>query len=649
MSPRHDAGGREGVWLISDGNPGEYNQALAVAEALARQGYGPIAWVSARRIRGFLRPAWGWLLDLTHKPLRRRLEAALVDGELPPGRPKIIISSGGKTAHASVAVSRRCDAPNVFIGTPPGMSARHFGAILHTEAHWSPDNGMRLDLLPTRLSPAEAREKAKTLRAELGITSQRLCAMLLGGNSRTHTFQAGDWRALAEGMNHLAASHGFKWLVTSSRRTGGEAEATMRSVLDAKFIADATWWGIQPRPVMVPYLSASDVVFCTQDSRTMLSEGIAVGKPVYALFPDKVESSGTEGSFSKRFLEQNESAHRIRRVHIAQTKQIDIESDLANYFETITTDVMQETIARLMSLLESDSHRARAGSIQRSRPVDAPADNHLPFGSYAPSRFQSFLIAMGHRLPRTWAGMRIASLIRSLLKRWSKRPFDAVRIGSRMRLHPSDNASEKRLTTTPQFFDTIELAVLATRLTPDFVFLDVGANVGTYTLFVANRVGRGGRIVAVEPHPTALGRLRCNLALNGIDWVHVAPVALSDRAGTISLFINDRNVGSSSILFDRRPDLPARGVEVPCRTLLSLVEEEGLSRIDAIKLDVEGAEDKILLAYFSSAPRALWPRLLLIEDSRSVWKEDLLEMLQRSGYVTEAVGNSNLVLRLDSP
>jgi FkbM family methyltransferase len=274
-------------------------------------------------------------------------------------------------------------------------------------------------------------------------------------------------------------------------------------------------------------------------------------------------------------------------------------------------------------------------------------EHGLPFGRYAPSLLQSWLIAIGGRLPRSWAGRRAASLIRSLLKRYSGRPIDLVRLGSRMRLYPRSNASEKRLMATPQFFDAVEMALLEKRLAPGFVFLDIGANAGAYTLFVANRVGRSGRIIAVEPHPIALARLNCNLALNAIDWAKVVPAALSDHNGSVSLYVNGRNIGSSSVLSGRRPDLPTRPIEVPCRSLTSLVEEEGLTHIDAIKLDVEGVEDRILAPYLSAAPAALLPRFLIIEDNRSVWKEDLVGLLQRLGYVAVAAGHANLVFRLE--
>src|SRR5689334_12819537 len=179
-------------------------------------------------------------------------------------------------------------------------------------------------------------------------------------------------------------------------------------------------------------------------------------------------------------------------------------------------------------------------------------EHGLPFGCYAPSLLQSWLIGIGGKLPRSWAGRRAASLIRSVLKRYSGRPIDLVRLGSRMRLYPSSNASEKRLMATPQFFDAVEMALLEERLAPGFVFLDIGANAGAYTLFVANRVGRSSRIIAVEPHPTALARLNCNLALNAIDWAKVVPAALSDHNGSVSLYVNTRNIGSSSVLSGRR-------------------------------------------------------------------------------------------------
>ena len=274
-------------------------------------------------------------------------------------------------------------------------------------------------------------------------------------------------------------------------------------------------------------------------------------------------------------------------------------------------------------------------------------EHSRPFGCYEPTPLQSYLIAIGRRLPRNWAGRRIASLIRSFLKRYSGRPIDVIRLGSRMRLYPRSNSSEKRLMATPQFFDAVEMALLETRLNADFVFLDVGANAGAYTLFVANRVGRTGRISRSSPIPR---RWRGSTAI----WRSMRSTGqrLCRRPFRSQW---QRELVHQRAKYRRFFDAcgPQAGpddasIEVECRSLASLVREEGLSRIDAIKLDVEGAEDRILVPYLAQAPRSLLPRFLIIEDNRSVWKADLLGLLERAGYVTEATPNANLVLSLQS-
>ena len=73
-------------------------------------------------------------------------------------------------------------------------------------------------------------------------------------------------------------------------------------------------------------------------------------------------------------------------------------------------------------------------------------------------------------------------------------PVDIETLGARMRLHPYNNVSEKRVLFTPQFFDPEELAILRGRVRDGFTFVDVGANIGAYALFVGVLAGPAGRI-----------------------------------------------------------------------------------------------------------------------------------------------------------
>ena len=81
---------------------------------------------------------------------------------------------------------------------------------------------------------------------------------------------------------------------------------------------------------------------------------------------------------------------------------------------------------------------------------------------------------------------------------------------------------------------------------------------------------------------------------------------------------------------------------MPAKTLLQLVREEGFERLDAVKLDVEGAEDLILEPYLREAEPALLPRFLLIEAAEGHWQVDLPALLGARGYRPVARTRMNL-------
>ncbi|MCU0955590.1 MAG: FkbM family methyltransferase [Hyphomicrobium sp.] len=251
------------------------------------------------------------------------------------------------------------------------------------------------------------------------------------------------------------------------------------------------------------------------------------------------------------------------------------------------------------------------------------AESEPPFGVYQPTAFEGRLIALGHRLEPTRFGKRVASFIRSTLRRLRTDPVDLEVIGQKMRLHADNNACEKRLMVTPQFFDPFdpaELSFLMSQLHPSFVFLDIGSNVGAYSVFVAKNAGPGARVLAVDPNEIVLKRLAFNAAANGLSNIQAVQAA---RGGKTLL-------------------------KVPVRTLARLVSEAGFGHVDAIKIDVEGCEDKVLIPYFRDVPRNLYPRAVILEANVGSWQNDLLEVLASAGYQVSGGGRKNRIYRLPS-
>jgi FkbM family methyltransferase len=272
------------------------------------------------------------------------------------------------------------------------------------------------------------------------------------------------------------------------------------------------------------------------------------------------------------------------------------------------------------------------------------------FGALAPRPFDRGVIALTSRLPSTRLGLRLAILLRRLVMMRLVRPdgaLDVDRWGLHLRLHPRDNGCEKNLLFTPQMYETAELAELAAEIErarsrgSGFVFVDIGANVGLFSLFVASCAGPAAHILAVEPEEGNLARLHFNIRANPRLPIRVASVALAGEAGRLAVKRDAHDRGGT-----RMEQFVEPGAQtVKAMTLLQLLTQEGIGSIDAMKIDVEGMEDAILVSFFRDAPKRLWPRLIVIEDARTTWGVDLFSLLTANGYNVASCSRLNVMLR----
>lgn len=276
-----------------------------------------------------------------------------------------------------------------------------------------------------------------------------------------------------------------------------------------------------------------------------------------------------------------------------------------------------------------------------------PVNDLTPFGRHAPGAFLNRVLGLTRGAGQSWLGHRLAFFLRGLsIKALGGRPVDVTSFGAKMRLYPYNNVCEKRILFTPQYFDEAERELLKSRITPEFVFIDIGANVGGYALFVAAHAGPLARILAIEPQPEIFERLIYNIRQNPFATVKAMDCALADEEGEITLFLPSHNRGESSV---RIVSTEADGtrVRVPARTLKSVVDAEGYTRVDAMKLDVEGAEDLILEPFFRTAPSSLWPKMLIMEHINARWTVDLPKLILDSGYREILRTRSNVVYERD--
>lgn len=137
--------------------------------------------------------------------------------------------------------------------------------------------------------------------------------------------------------------------------------------------------------------------------------------------------------------------------------------------------------------------------------------------------------------------------------------------------------------------------LLKTLLTDGDAFIDVGANIGDWTLSAAKLVGPAGRVLAFEPVPRMAEALRKSAWANRFDQVRVFEAALSNRAGEAEFSVERENSGGSRL--GRMQDDPGRTFSrcsVKVSTLDDVVRAEALKAVALIKIDVEGFEAEVL-------------------------------------------------------
>lgn len=185
----------------------------------------------------------------------------------------------------------------------------------------------------------------------------------------------------------------------------------------------------------------------------------------------------------------------------------------------------------------------------------------------------------------------------------------------------------------PEVWDSLRPALSA-----GGVFLDIGAHIGYFSLKSAVVVGRNGRVVAFEPNPETLAGLRANVIASNAGNVVVEPVACTDREQILTLYGGPAsNTGMSSLASENVPvEGSAKSFSVRGRPIDDVVEELGLQRVDAIKIDVEGAEVSVLRGTLR-ALRRFHPKVVIEVmpeqlASFHTTPEDIQTLLKSAGY-----------------
>jgi FkbM family methyltransferase len=271
--------------------------------------------------------------------------------------------------------------------------------------------------------------------------------------------------------------------------------------------------------------------------------------------------------------------------------------------------------------------------------IPANDPSPAPFGAFAPNAAQAAIIRLAHRSRLKRGAFRpMLSRLVNLLRRG---PVDVGYQGASFRFHHQASATERGALFNPDY-NVEELDFLRTHTPAGGVFVDVGANVGTYALSLASHVGTSGTVIAIEPHPVTHARLAFNRDASGAAQVTLVAAAAGPTDGELMIETDGGNLGASHIVSD---ELKGNAIRVPSWRLQNILENAHVAHVDALKIDIEGYEDRVLTGFFAEAPRLLWPRAVVIEHlSRNEWLDDCIADMTARGYAETGRTRSNTLL-----
>lgn len=186
-------------------------------------------------------------------------------------------------------------------------------------------------------------------------------------------------------------------------------------------------------------------------------------------------------------------------------------------------------------------------------------------------------------------------------------------------------------------FESAEINFAQRFLKPGMTALDIGAHHGLYTLLASKKVGPSGRVIAFEPSPRERKQLVRNVRINFCSNVHIEPCALGKEPARNNLYLVEGGEDGCNSLRPPAVQSQTRTVPVEVVTFDAIASRLGVTKVDFVKLDVEGAELDVLKGALGLLQTAARPVLLVeVYDIRTQpWgyeAREIVEFLDRQGY-----------------
>ena len=293
------------VIFLADTRPGHYHLAQGVIAALAR--LRPVEVTRIEVKRKWIVPTRWLRRRITAKsffPPRMLRMAYRIDAYALP-KADLVVSAGGETHMPNICVSRFLDIPSIFCGSlMRGLGPENFSLIVSSYDRDAANDRYLVTLKPSSIDPDALGRPASVPRYGPDL-HPRLAGFLVGGNAGPFRYRRKEWERLLAFIAEISKAWGTRWLVSTSRRTPDHvADKIAELAKDESVVARFIDYRTQGPGTLPEVFGKAEVILCTEDSSTMISEAVSARLPVVGVAPAAHRFTDEERSY-REFLMQN--------------------------------------------------------------------------------------------------------------------------------------------------------------------------------------------------------------------------------------------------------------------------------------------------------------------------------------------------------
>lgn len=294
------------IIFLADTRPGHYHIAQGVITALSR--LRPVEVTRIEVQRKWIVPT-RWLRARinakTFYPPRMLRMAYRIDAETLP-QADLVVSAGGETHMPNICVTRLLDVPNIFCGSLlRGLEADNFSLIISSYDRDADSDRHLVTLKPSSIDP-DALGRPKEVPRFGPDLPPKLAGLLIGGKAGGFQYSNKEWKRLLAFTVEAAKAWGTRWLISTSRRTpDGVADRIAELAKDDSVVAKFIDFRTAGPGTLPEIFGHADVIVCTEDSSSMISEAVSARLPVVGVSPARYRFTEEERLY-RDFLMTND-------------------------------------------------------------------------------------------------------------------------------------------------------------------------------------------------------------------------------------------------------------------------------------------------------------------------------------------------------